>query len=102
MKLDPDDVEAVARRVVELLGSPQHAPQRYVDGAMLARTLGIERDWVYAHAAELGAIRLGGPQGRLRFDLEHIRRALAGGNAAGRRARPQTGRGDVDRRARSS
>jgi hypothetical protein len=39
--------------------------------------LGIERDWVYAHARELGAIRLGGTQGRLRFDLREVTRALA-------------------------
>ena len=77
MKLEPDDVEAIARRTAELLGTAAGVPRRYVDAAALARTLGVERDWVYAHAAQLGAIRLGGPHGRLRFDVEHVRSVLA-------------------------
>ena len=44
-------------------------PVRLVDAATLARALGVERSWVYAHAKELHAIRLGGKHGRLRFDL---------------------------------
>ena len=51
-------VEAIARRVVELLGS-ERSP-RYVDAATVSRDLAVERDWVYSHADELGAIRLGG------------------------------------------
>lgn len=76
---DTQLVEAIARRVVELLRDEQ--PQRtagLVDAAALARELGVERDWVYSHAADLGAIRLGGPHGRLRFDLEIVRERLAG------------------------
>jgi hypothetical protein len=80
VRLEPDDVEAIARRVAELLGAgPQ--PVRYVDAAQLARALGVERAWAYAHAAQLGALRLGGPRGRLRFDLERVRAALAAGDA---------------------
>jgi hypothetical protein len=82
VRLEPDDVEAIARRVAELLGTgPQ--PVRYVDAAQFAQALGVERAWVYAHAAQLGALRLGGPRGRLRFDLERVRAALAAGDAAG-------------------
>ena len=77
MKLDPDDVEAIARRVAELLGAPPSGAPRYVNAAELAEALGVDREWVYAHAAELGAIRLGGPGGRLRFDLQHVRRTLS-------------------------
>lgn len=34
-------------------------------------------DYVYAHAAELGAMRLGsGPKARIRFDLDRARQAL--------------------------
>jgi hypothetical protein len=76
VKLDPDDVEAIARRVAELLGTPPAEALRYVDAAGLARALGVDREWIYAHAAELGALRLGGPRGRLRFDLQHVRRVL--------------------------
>lgn len=84
MRLDPDDVEAIAARVAELLRTSAGTP-RYVDAAELARTLGVDREWVYAHAAELGAIRLGRPQGRLRFDLEHVRRVLGDDAACGAR-----------------
>ena len=110
MKLDPDDVEAIARRVAELLGARTEAPRRYVDAAALARTLGVEREWVYSHATQLGAIRLGGPHGRLRFDLEHVRRVLGGepGRAHTSRLaprstpRPRVAHRAVDRGARSS
>lgn len=71
-------VEQIAQRVVQLLGEIDLAgPGRYVDAATLAAELGVERDWVYAHADELCALRLGGPNGRLRFDrlavLEQLR-----------------------------
>jgi hypothetical protein len=66
--LDDEDIEAIAQRVAQLLhGAPAPAP-RLVDAATLAGMLGVHRDWVYAHAPELGAIRLGVPPGRLRFD----------------------------------
>lgn len=42
-----------------------------VDAAALARVLDVSRGYVYAHADELGAVRLGsGPRPRLRFDVE--------------------------------
>jgi hypothetical protein len=69
MKLDADDIEQIANRVADLLRSHQSSGAgRYVDAATLADELGVDRDWVYAHAGQLGAIRLGGPRGRLRFD----------------------------------
>jgi hypothetical protein len=78
IKLDPQTIEAVARRVVELLdrrglsGGPE-----LVDAAELARRLGIERSWVYTHAIELGAVKLGsGRKPRLRFDPQAAARAL--------------------------
>jgi hypothetical protein len=82
MTLDDEDIEQIARRVAELIGSAQaHTGPRYVDASDLARMLGIERDWVYAHAVELGAIRLGGPRGRLRFDVGRVTEALTRPNA---------------------
>jgi hypothetical protein len=62
-------VDAIARRVVELLRD-QWPPQCELVGAdEIARRLGMSRSWVYAHADELGAIRLGAAaRPRLRFD----------------------------------
>ena len=78
MKLDADDIEAVAARVVELLEQQASAPSRLVDAATLARTLRVDRDWVYARARRLEAIRLGdGPKAPLRFDLRRVREILA-------------------------
>lgn len=94
--LDRDDIERLARRVAELVAATPPPAVRYVDAAEVARVLGVERDWVYAHARELGAVRLGGGQGRLRFDLQEITRALAAGrqpgsSAARRRSFGRTG-----------
>ena len=78
MTLDPDDIESIATRVVELLRDDVPAsPSRLADAAEVARELGVDRDWVYAHARDLGATRLGGDRGRWRFDLARIRRDLA-------------------------
>jgi hypothetical protein len=80
--LDADDIDAVAARVVELLREQPNEPRRYVDAATLARALSVECEWVYLHARELGALRLGdGPKARLRFDLERARAALVAMNA---------------------
>jgi hypothetical protein len=106
MTLDPEDIESIAVRVAELLREqqPSSAP-RLADAAAVARELGVDRDWVYEHAEELGAARLGGARGRLRFDLVRIRRDLACPDHAGsRRAGAQRQRrqsltrrrGDVD------
>jgi hypothetical protein len=76
-RLHPDDVEAIARRVAELLRDDTAAPAaRLVDAATLAAMLGVERDWVYTHARELQAVRLGGKRGRLRFDVAVVFRSL--------------------------
>ena len=77
MRLDDEDIERIAARVAELLQEGRDADAvRFVDAAFVARKLDVDRDWVYAHARELGAVRLGGPRGRLRFDLQTIRRQL--------------------------
>lgn len=69
LKLSPQAVDAIARRVIELLPRDVTARVELVDGAELARRLGVQRSWVYTHAIELGAIRLGGgSRPRLRFD----------------------------------
>lgn len=83
-RLSASDVEAIARRVLDLASElTLLRGTRYVDAATLAELLSVERDWIYAHSAELGAVRLGGPTGRLRFDVEFVDRILAA-------TRPQT------------
>jgi hypothetical protein len=87
MSLDADDIESIAARVAELLREQMpSSASRLADAAEVARELGVERDWVYAHAEELGGARLGGERGRLRFDLVRIRRDLA--CPAGARSHP--------------
>jgi hypothetical protein len=78
IKLDPPTIEAIARRVVELLDRRGVAcGPELVDAAELARRLGIERSWVYTHAIELGAVKLGsGRKPRLRFDPQVAARVL--------------------------
>ncbi len=83
LRPDAEIVEAIALRVVELLaGGAGASPSGLVDATAVARDLEVERDWVYAHANQLGAIRLGGPRGRLRFDLQVVRERLGGADAA--------------------
>jgi hypothetical protein len=78
--LDPAYVEAVARRVVELIRdeSRQTVGRRLVDAATLAAELGVERSWVYEHRDELAPVRLGtGLKPRLRFDVQAVSSVLA-------------------------
>ena len=74
--LPAEDVDAIARRVVELLREePALTTRHLVDAGTLATILGVSRDTIYAKATELGAIRIGtGDRPRLRFDVD---RALA-------------------------
>lgn len=77
IKLDPHAVEAIARSVVEILERRGLQQRELVDAAELARRFGIERSWVYSHAIELGAVKLGsGPKPRLRFDPQIAARVL--------------------------
>lgn len=77
IKLGPETVNKIARRVVELLEQRGLQQRELVDAAELARRFGIERSWVYTHAIELGAVKLGnGAKPRLRFDPEIAVRVL--------------------------
>ncbi len=68
--LDREDIEALALRVAELLEQRgARSAASFVDAAEIARRFGTDRAWVYSHAAELGAVKLGsGPKAHLRFD----------------------------------
>jgi hypothetical protein len=74
-------VEAVARRVVDLLREEgKLAPNgpRLMTVAEVRDEFGLSADWVYANAERLGAIRLGpGPRARIRFDRATIVARLA-------------------------
>ena len=79
-RLEPADIDAIAERVLALMRNElQRTPVRYVDAGTLAQALSVDRAWVYAHAKELRAVRLGGSHGRLRFDLDLVRHLLQDG-----------------------
>jgi hypothetical protein len=89
---DPGFVDAVARRVVELLreeGAVSREGPRLLTVAAVSQEFGVSTDWVYAHAGPLGAIRLGsGPRARLRFDRGTIADRIA--NVASHAARDRS------------
>jgi hypothetical protein len=102
-------VDAIARRVVELLesgrarargaGAGARAASAYLTVSQVAARYRVSRSWVYAHQRELGAIRLGqGPRARLRFDAAVVAEAITAfdrpqgpvkGEMTARRSQPQ-------------
>jgi hypothetical protein len=88
-----DELRAIAEAVADLLEerglvvmAPPVASARVLDAAAVAALLGRDRQWVYAHATELGAFRYGdGPRARLGFDshaVERWKRGRQGATAA--------------------
>lgn len=76
--LDRESVEEIAHCVVELL-QDESIGGELIDAAGVARRFGVSRDFVYEHADDLGAVRLGsGPKARLRFDPVTVREGLGG------------------------
>ena len=68
------DIRAVAEALADVLFErgivAAGSPARVLDAAQVADLLGRDRQWVYAHAGELGAFRYGnGPKARIGFDL---------------------------------
>jgi hypothetical protein len=58
---------------VDRNGTPEPEAGALVSAAEAARRLGVSRDFLYRHADDLGAVRLGtGPKARLRFDLDTV------------------------------
>jgi hypothetical protein len=93
--LSPAIIEAIAQRVAELLRADLPAVQTLLTPSEVAERFAVSRTWVYEHAEDLGAIRLGGgPRARLRFDPERVRQAL------GRAPRPAAPRDGAHRPAR--
>lgn len=83
VKLTPSEIDAIVGRVAKLLQSrrtacPARPRPRLVTAAEVARWCGVERSWVYAHAEELGARKIGaGERPRLRFDLAEVSERIA-------------------------
>ena len=74
--VDERDMDAIAQRVIERLRG--RMPGDLINAKQVAAQLGVRPEWVYAHARELGALRLDdGPRARLRFDPALVRQALA-------------------------
>lgn len=77
VRLTDEQIERLADSIGERLCEAQQV--RLVDAATLAQELGVSRDFVYAHACDLGGERIGaGPRGRLRFDRDRALSAWAG------------------------
>jgi hypothetical protein len=94
--------DSIAERVGALLSAePAHHP--LVDAATVATALGVSRDCVYTHAAELGGERIGsGPRGRLRFDLDRALTAWTSRSESGRSRQGKVpAQGRISHRARS-
>jgi hypothetical protein len=91
MRLEPEDIEAIAERVVERL--TQESRPRVGIGlataAEVAELYGVSVSWVYANKSRLGAVLLGdGPKARLRFNLERVARAVGATDSAPNAKRP--------------
>jgi hypothetical protein len=82
--LPEDAIERIAQRVAQLIApdEPSHAPHlppRQLTAAEVADWWGITRAWVYEHADDLHAARLGaGQRPRLRFDPAKVAEHLGG------------------------
>ena len=93
----PEMVEAIARRVVELLRAEEGSGPA-VSAAEIARRFDLSRDWVYRHARELGAQRIGvGERPRLRFYPEKVSAYLASCSSGRQTPAPGSGIGKPDR-----
>jgi hypothetical protein len=79
---DPASLRLLAREVAQLLGRAE--PGRLLTAQEVAARFNVDRSWVYAHADELGVIRLGnGPRPRLRFDAVVVAQQLLPAAPAG-------------------
>ena len=73
LRLAPESIEALATRIAELMAPVPGGNRERISAADVARQWGVARRWVYNHAEELGASRLGsGPRPRLRFDPDEV------------------------------
>jgi hypothetical protein len=96
-RLDPRDITLIANAVAERLSTEAASRDSLIDAAGVARLVGMDREWVYRHAAELGGKKFGnGRNARWRFDPK-----VAAGFAGVRHAEPSAPRRRAARRQRS-
>jgi hypothetical protein len=80
--------DAVVARIIDLIRmegliARAGGEQRWLDAQGVAEQLGVSREWVYEHADELGARRIGnGPRPRLRFPEQAVKIAGRGARFA--------------------
>lgn len=81
--------DAVVARIIDVIRiegliARAGGGQRWLDAQEVAERLGVSREWVYEHAGELGARRIGsGRRPRLRFPAQSLDRPTKGfGDAA--------------------
>lgn len=87
--LDHAAILAVAREVAVLLRHSSEPAGRLLTAAQVAARFNVDRGWVYAHAEELGVVRLGsGPRPRLRFDPAIVAQRLVTSRGRIATARP--------------
>ena len=87
----------MARRIAELLETGEPAPARgqLISAEEVAQWWGVGRRWVYDHADELGARRLGsGRRPRLRFDPDEVAERLGEPGSGSDVRRPEAMSGD--------
>lgn len=79
LRLDPESIEAIARRLAELLGSGEEprARKQLISAEAVSEWWGVSRRWVYENAKRLGVRRIGtGRRPRLRFDPDEVAEQL--------------------------
>jgi hypothetical protein len=80
MTFDRATIEGLAELLADKLEARRVERSRWVNADAVADYLGVDVGYVYDHAAELGARRLGdGPRARLRFRFELVDAALCVG-----------------------
>jgi hypothetical protein len=91
LPLDRATILAVAREVAVLLRHSAEPDDGMLTASQVAARFNVERSWVYAHAEELGVVRLGdGPRPRLRFDAASVAQRLVATPGRIPAARPST------------
>jgi len=87
--LDREAIVALAGEVAAVLRHPAQPAAGMLTAAQVAARFNVDRSWVYAHAEELGVVRLGdGPRPRLRFDPAIVSQRLVATRGRTSRALP--------------
>jgi hypothetical protein len=77
VELGAETIALLAEELASRLQSRRLAQPRWVTAGIVAVHLSVDPGWVYEHAEQLGARRLGdGPKARLRFRLDLVDEAL--------------------------